>query len=192
MKTPDEMFTLPTDAFLSAFHDDSTSFDERFAIWDALQKRLLQNLDDPYYHLYFIPLLSPYINEFKYRLPAYGTYREDFEQEVYTDLCIHIKDYQPGYGGNRMLGSVYFRNRIKGVFTNFVRGIKKDLQTEELLIRFEDGTEEECLPSDQQDDMLDLIIRERILKEYHDFREQYSEYYAREKTKKSAKEHGWV
>lgn len=189
MKTFDELFILSTSDFLSEVAD--ASFTDRFLVWKELQKRILADPNDPCLTYYLIPMLSPAIDHYKYKLPAYGTYREDFEQEAVLDIYLNIENYQPCYNGCPILGSVYFGNRIKGIYTKFCRVIKKESLLEGLTIQFEDGGEAERLFSDTQNqDMLEVVIKKQVLDEYTVFCKQYDQYYAQKKTAKWAKKQG--
>ena len=183
MITIDELFSLSTQDFL--FKARNASLEDRVFIWEELQRRLLLDPNNVCFERYLIPLLSPCINKYKAYLPTYGTYREDFEQEIRIDIFTHLASYHPYHNGQRLLGSVYFGNRIRGVYTRIIREIQENYCISPLLMQFEDGGEEEYLVDKKTQDMTDVAIRERALKEYQELCEKYSEYYARRKTKEA-------
>lgn len=190
MVTIDELFLLSTQDFLFKARD--ASLEERVFIWEELQRRLLLDPNDTCFERYLMPLLSPCINKYKSHLPTYGTYREDFEQEIRMDIFTHLASYHPHHNGQRLLGSVYFGNRIRGVYTRIIREIQENYCTSPLLMQFEEGGEEEYLTNDANWDMVDTITKEHALKEYQELCTKYSEYYARRKTKEALEKQKFI
>lgn len=178
-----EFLSLPEKEFVSKVLN--ASFEEKFAVWTYLHDRLVMCQDIVCFERHFLPLLQPLIQKYKYHLPAHGTYREDFEQEVAIDLYTHLKEYNPYHEGQQYLGNVYFGHRIRCVFQTYVRSVKKENCTISLDGNTNpDGTDfilADYLQSDNNpaEQVIQAITDAEIMEKYHSLRSNYTEYYAR-------------
>lgn len=184
-----KVLSLPEKEFVSKVLN--ASFEEKFEVWAYLHDRLVMCQDIMCFESLFLPLLQPLIQKYKYRLPAYGTYREDFEQEVKIDLYTHLKEYNPYHEGRQYLGNVYFGQRIRCVFQTYTRTITKENHTisfEEVCSRSQDGTDfirADYLQAEDNvsEQVIQAITDAEIMEKYHSLRTQYTEYYARRKAR---------
>lgn len=185
-----DLFTLSTEDFVKAYRNfktnDSEGFNAQLAVWITLKERILSG-ESSLFDKYLIPLLTPLINRYITSLPEYGTWREDFKQEVQIDFYFHLTDYEPYYGDGAYLGTVFFTNRLRTVYKRFCR--EKDKTFGQASLDNEEENWGDRLFNN--DDIHTSFVKEEILHVYEKNKEQYSEYYARKVTRKWSEVNGY-
>lgn len=181
MTTMNSLFASDTATFVSKYQ--ALDFSSQLFVWIELQRRVLEG-DNSVFVKYLMPVLTPIISSMKQTLPIYGTYREDFAQEAMIAVYSHLSDYNPYYKGERILGTVYFKNCIRTVCTNVRRQVMRDSHAFgcddfDVTLELNDaGT---------PDLMTENIIKNIVVEQYEKMNGQYSSaQYARKQTRKWA------
>lgn len=190
------LFTLSTTEFVKFYRN--SAFDTKLSIWVELRRRILDDGDTNLFEKYLFPLLSPLIfnaiNHFMYTF--HDPYEaEDFEQEIKLDFYIHLADYNPYYKEQAFLGEVFFRNRIRTVYSRFKRDKEKRSDYVSMNMSIQDEDKEYIELGDTLEDITSDIhtqyVKDEVLHVYGENKAKYTKSYAKKKTREWSELNGF-
>lgn len=190
------LFTLSTTEFVKFYR--KSDFETKLSIWVELRRRILDDGETDLFEKYLFPLLSPIIysaiNHFMQTF--HDSYEaEDFEQEIKLDFYIHLADYNPYYKEQAFLGEVFFRSRIRTVYSRFKRDKEKRFNHVSMNMSIQDEDKEYIELGDALEDTSTDIhtqfMKDEVLHMYGENKAKYTESYARKKTREWSETNGF-
>lgn len=170
----DYYFLLPENEFPDAVIH--APFEDQYHVWKHLRSEITDRANHALFTSHFIPLLMPVIRPFLYRVPPMD--REDFMQDLSLAFFRRLPEYDPDYGGEQLLGNVFFRYVAHGVYRNYAKKEKRA----SCVLHMEDITGiGEMLPASTpsaEDMALARIDGDRMAERYRKAKEHYKSRYA--------------